>query len=50
MVSNSYSASDRGRVILVMATVPALLVTEVVLFLLWKVVPALLVAEVMLFL
>jgi hypothetical protein len=53
MVSNSYSASDRGlvilvmvssscstsgtgRVTLVMGTVPALLVTEVVLFLLWQ--------------
>jgi hypothetical protein len=33
MVSSSCSTSGRGRVILVMATVPALLVTEVVLFL-----------------
>jgi hypothetical protein len=33
MVSSSYSTSGRGRVTLVMVTVPALLVTEVVLFL-----------------
>jgi hypothetical protein len=38
MVSSSYSSSGRDRVTLVMVTVPALLVTEVVLFLLWKVV------------
>ena len=33
MVSSSCSTSGRGRVILVMVTVPALLVTDVVLFL-----------------
>jgi hypothetical protein len=40
MVSSFCSTSGRGRVTLVMATVPALLVPEVVLFLLWKVIPA----------
>jgi hypothetical protein len=40
MVSSNYcSTSGRGRVTFVMVTVPALLVTEVVLFLLWKVLP-----------
>ena len=48
--SNSCSTSGKGRVTLVMVSVPALLVTEVVLFLLWKVVPALLVTEVVLLL
>jgi hypothetical protein len=46
--SNSCSTSGIGRVTLVMVTVPALLVTEVVVFLLWKVCPALLVTEVVL--
>ena len=41
MTISSCSTSGRGRVTLVMVTVPALLVTEVVLFLLWKVVPVL---------
>jgi hypothetical protein len=50
MVSSSYSTSGTGRVTLVMGTAPTLLVTEVVLFLLWKVIPALLVTEVVLFL
>jgi hypothetical protein len=50
MVSSSCSTSGRGRVILVMVTVPALLVTDVVLFLLWEAVPALLVTEVVLLL
>jgi hypothetical protein len=45
MESSSSTTSDRGRVTLVMATVPVLLVTEVVVFLLWKVFPALLVTE-----
>jgi hypothetical protein len=39
MESSSCSTSEIGRFTLVMVTVPALLVTEVVVFLLCKVVP-----------